>query len=211
MVGINTIGGALRATALAGLILLWAGGCAAGSDNDEFSALDESGPSIPATTTAPVRTTQPSQPSHPTPPPTTDAAHTTPITSPSTGATQQVEFAQLRDAYPSLVDQRVVVEVRSFFVETCPPPDGGGGSCTLTLYAAEPDRDDLVYAERDRAAAVLVDAKRVSCAVTGDIVDACPGWQQRALYRLTATIRAERGGTGFALDAEAWEPIGGEP
>lgn len=221
MVEINELSGLLRAAAVACLLLIGVGACGSDDSTSDPSAPERPTPTRPGgsspnvgdtlhqeSTAASIDTTRTSTSSA------GSAAHPTSSPSSSDPSTagadpQRIEFAELRTEYSTLIDQRIEVTMRAFFLETCPPPDAGGGPCTLTLYAAEPDRDDLVYADRGLAAPVMVDGTRVGCAVGGDVIDACPGWQQRAPYVVTAVVRAARGGVGFALDVESWEPTGG--
>lgn len=119
-----------------------------------------------------------------------------------------IDFAELRKRAATMSGAEVIVEVRVFFLETCPPPDDGGGPCTLALFVTEPDRDDLVYGDRTQAAPVSVDGTRVSCAVGGDVSVACAGWTHRGIYAISAVVVPAPGKPGFELDLLSADPIG---
>jgi hypothetical protein len=119
-----------------------------------------------------------------------------------------IDFGELRERATAMSGTNVVVEVRVFFLESCPPPGDAGGPCTLALYVAEPDRDDLLYGDRAQAAPVTLDGKRVSCAVGGEVSVACPGWTHRAIYAISAVVVPAPGKPGFELDLLSADPIG---
>jgi hypothetical protein len=120
-----------------------------------------------------------------------------------------IDFGELREKATAMSGTHVVVEVRVFFLESCPPPGGADGPCTLALYVAEPDLDDLLYGDRTQAAPITIAGKRMSCAVGGDVSVACPGWTHRAIYAISAIVVPAPGTPGFELDLLSADPIGG--
>lgn len=101
---------------------------------------------------------------------------------------EQVTFEELRSRQQEFVGHTVEVVGKAFFVESCPPPDQQG-PCVLNLYLAEPDRDVLVYGDRDEGIAVSEGGTRVSCEAGSEPGGGCPGWSHATRYRLVATVR----------------------
>lgn len=99
-------------------------------------------------------------------------------------AANNMPFSTFFEQRQQLVGQTVEVVARAFFIESCPPP-GTEGACVRTLYMADPSRNDLLYGQRAEAVVVADDGTWVSCTDgSGD----CAGWQDRAQYRLVATV-----------------------
>lgn len=153
---------------------------------------DEAAPSTarPRPTSSPTSATSPTTP---TPDATSSTASAEPTTSaPATSDRSDAISTTVAQvlAEPTRFDGRTVhVELRAHFLEECPPPDGQSGTCTLLLFATDPERQDLIYADRDQAIAVWSEDVRVACEVGPDTTSACPGWTAGGRYETVGSIR----------------------
>lgn len=111
-----------------------------------------------------------------------------------------IDFDELVASADELDGRVVTVHARAFFLEQCPPPSTAQTTrCSLSLFVTEPERDHLLYADRNTAVPVFDADGRVTCHVGDGVTTACPGWEHAAEYDLTGTVASVAGDPGVEL------------
>ena len=110
-------------------------------------------------------------------------------TAPATRRGSYAELGEVRDEPGALVGRTVLLRGRVFFFERCPPPDQPAAACELSGLLTDEERDDLQAVDLPEAIVLAEDGRPLTCSARVAVQGACPGWQDRAVYRLEGTVQ----------------------